>query len=197
MAELFVQRLRGQASSIGGTLYAAKRGLGIAAGAMSVERANVGDIGFNHDEVDIAMSPVSDRLLVRFDYDDIRRRRRDNYDQLLAELDPAAVPVFRTLPDGACPLFFPILVDDKPAAANELRERGVDVIEFWNDPVGDGSEMSPHARFLRRHVLELPIHQDLSARHIRHIARQVAALKLFFTRALSLPTAIPQALEVA
>jgi hypothetical protein len=26
---------------------------------------------------------------------------------------------------------------------------------------------------LREHVLELPIHQDLSARHISHMARQV------------------------
>ena len=180
MAELFVQRLRGRASRTGAALYAAKRGLGIAAAAMSVDRANVGDIGFNLDEVDIAMSPISGRLLERFDYDGIRARRIANYRQLLAELDPAAVPVFRDLPRGVCPLFFPILVGDKRAAADALRARGVDVIEFWNDPVGDGSEMGPHARFFRKHVLELPIHQDLSARHISHIARQVTALKLFF-----------------
>jgi hypothetical protein len=33
--------------------------------------------------------------------------------------------------------------------------------------------MSVNARFFRTHVLELPIHQDLSARHITHVARQV------------------------
>jgi dTDP-4-amino-4,6-dideoxygalactose transaminase len=193
MAELFVQRLRGRVNSVGAPLSAVKRGLGVAAAAMSVKRANVGDIGFNLDEVDIAMSPVSARLLNGFDYDEIRRCRIANYRQLLAELDPAATPVFRELPTGACPLFFPILVDDKPTAADALRRLGVDVIEFWNDPVGDGGEMGAHARFFRKHVLELPIHQDLSSRHITHIARQVSAFRLFFTR----PVAISPALEVA
>jgi dTDP-4-amino-4,6-dideoxygalactose transaminase len=193
MAELFLQRLRGRVNSVGASLCAVKRGLGVAAGAMSVERANVGDIGFNLDEVDIAMSPVSARLLERFDFDVIRPRRIANYHQLLAQLPPAAAPAFRELPAGVCPLFFPLLVDDKRAAADALRARGVDVIEFWNDPVGDGREMSAHARFFRRHVLELPIHQDLSSRHIAHIARQVSALRLFFTRR----AAAPQVLEVA
>ena len=193
MAELFVQRMRGRASRTGAALYAAKRGLGIAAAAMAVDRANVGDIGFSLDEVDIAMSPVSGRLLERFDYDEIRARRAVNYRQLLAELPAEAAPVFRDLPRGACPLFFPILVADKRAAADALRARGVDVIEFWNDPVGDGSEMGPHARFFRTHVLELPIHQDLSARHISHIARQVSELKLFFNG----PSVFPDVVEVA
>jgi dTDP-4-amino-4,6-dideoxygalactose transaminase len=36
--------------------------------------------------------------------------------------------------------------------------------------------MGPNARFFRAHVLELPIHQDLSPRHITHVARQVNLL---------------------
>ena len=70
-------------------------------------------------------------------------------------------------------LFFPVMVPDKTDAATALRRRGVDALEFWNDPVGDGSEMSPYARFFREHVLELPIHQDLSPRHVSHVARQI------------------------
>ena len=50
--------------------------------------------------------------------------------------------------------------------------------KFWNDAVGTGDEMSPNARFFRQHVLELPIHQDLSPRHIAHVARQVSSLNL-------------------
>ncbi len=52
----------------------------------AVRRANVGDIGFNLDEVDLAMSRVSQRLLTRFDYADIRRRRVENYRQLAGRL---------------------------------------------------------------------------------------------------------------
>jgi dTDP-4-amino-4,6-dideoxygalactose transaminase len=178
MAELFVQRIRGRVNGVGAALQAVKRGLGAAAGALDVERANVGDIGFNLDDVDLAMSPISARLLERFDYGDIRRRRVANYQQLLRELDPAVTPMFPVLPEGVCPLFFPVIVPNKAEAADHLRRRGIDVIEFWNDPVGDGSEMGPDARFFRAHVLELPIHQDLSPRHISHVARTVSSMDL-------------------
>src|SRR5258705_297171 len=110
MAELFVQRIRGRVNGIGAALQAVKRGMGVAAGALDVDRANVGDIGFNLDEVDLAMSPISARLLERFDYDDIRRRRAANYQQLLGELDPSVTSVFPVLPQGVCPLFFPVIV---------------------------------------------------------------------------------------
>lgn len=176
MAELLVQRIRGRVNGVGVVLQAFKRAMGMAAGALDVRRANVGDIGFNLDEVDLAMSSISTRLLQRFDYEQIRRRRIANYQQLLRELHPAVTPMFPVLPERACPLFFPIIVPDKAAAADALRRRGVDALEFWNDPVGDGSEMGPNARFFRAHVLELPIHQDLSPRHIAHVARQVNLL---------------------
>ena len=78
-AELLVQRIRGRANRVGAALQVVKRGMGRAAGALEVRRANVGDIGFNLDEVDLAMSGVSARLLERFDFEEIRRRRIENY----------------------------------------------------------------------------------------------------------------------
>ena len=177
-AELLVQRIRGRANGVGAALQVVKRGMGLAAGALDVRRANVGDIGFNLDEVNLAMSGVSARLLDRFDFEDIRRRRVENYRLLDAQLDASVVRVFPALPDGVCPLFFPILVADKPAAARAVQQRGIDALEFWNDSTESGSEMSADARFLRAHVLELPIHQDLTPRHIAHVARQVSALPL-------------------
>ena len=173
MAELLVQRIRSRVNGVGAALQAVKRAMGVAAGALDVRRANVGDIGFNLDEVDLAMSPVSARLLERLDSEDIRRRRIANYRQLLHEIDAGVTPVFPVLPEGVCPLFFPIVVPNKAEAADALRRRGVDALEFWNEPVGDGLEMSVSARFFRKHVLELPIHQDLSSLHITHVARQV------------------------
>jgi perosamine synthetase len=176
-AELLVQRIRGRANGVGAALQLVKRGVGRAAGALDVRRANVGDIGFNRDEVDLAMSAMSQRLLARFDYGAIRRRRVANYRRLAERLGPAATPVFSAIPDGTCPLFFPVLVHDKHGTAERLRARGVDALEFWNDSSEPGGhEMGPDALFLRRHVLELPIHQDLTPRHIDHIARQMRML---------------------
>jgi dTDP-4-amino-4,6-dideoxygalactose transaminase len=178
-AELVVQRIRGRVNGIGAALQMVKRGMGRAAGALAVHRANVGDIGFNLDEVDLAMSSLSRRLLAGFDYAEIRTRRVENYRRLSALLDRPGTRVFPDIPDGVCPLFFPILVADKRDAAEQLRARGVDALEFWNESSEPGGlEMGPDARFLRRHVLELPIHQDLAARHIDHIARQVNRLRL-------------------
>jgi len=175
-AELVVQRIRGRVNGVGAALQMVKRGIGRAAGAMDVRRANVGDIGFNLDEVDLAMSGLSARLLDRFDYVEIRRRRRDNYRRLDAQLDPSVVRAFPHLDEGVCPLFFPIVVADKHAAAVALQRRGVDALEFWNESTESGDEMSTDARFLRAHVLELPIHQDLTPRQIAHMARQVSAV---------------------
>src|SRR5688572_11256760 len=178
-AELFVQRIRGRANGVGAALQLMKRGMGRAAGALEVRRANVGDIGFNLDEVDLAMSGMSEHLLTRMDFGEIKRRRIDNYRRLSAALGQDVIQVFPHLPEGVCPLFFPIIVPDKHAAAEALCERGVDALEFWNDSVEPGGhEMSSDTRFLRRHVLELPIHQDLTDRHIDHVARQVSTLSL-------------------
>jgi hypothetical protein len=125
------------------------------------------------------MSGLSRRLISTLDFADIRRRRVENYRRLAERLDPDVIKMFPTVPEGACPLFFPIVVSDKHLAADALRARGVDAVEFWNDSCEPGGhEMGPDARFLRRHVLELPIHQDLTARHIDHVARQVSALQL-------------------
>jgi dTDP-4-amino-4,6-dideoxygalactose transaminase len=178
-AELIVQRIRSRANGLGAALQVMKRGMGRAAGALEVHRANVGDIGFNLDEVDLAMSRMSQHLLTKLDFAEIRRRRVANFRLLAERLDQDVIRVFPTVPEGACPLFFPIVVSDKHAAAEALRARGVDAVEFWNDSCEPGGhEMGPDARFLRRHVLELPIHQDLTERHIDHVARQVSMLHL-------------------
>jgi dTDP-4-amino-4,6-dideoxygalactose transaminase len=172
--ELLVQRIRGRVGGASGVLQTGKRALGRLASAMGVARANVGDIGFNMDEVDLAMSPLSVRLLDRFDIQDIRERRIENYRRLDTLLDPSVARVFPDLPEGTCPLFFPIFVGDKHAAARALHRRGVDALEFWNESSESGEEMSDDARFLRAHVLELPIHQDLTPRQVAYMAKHVS-----------------------
>ena len=42
----------------------------------------------------------------------------------------------------------------------------------------DGLEVSADTRFLRSHVLELPVHQDLTDAHLEYIARQVSLMNL-------------------
>jgi dTDP-4-amino-4,6-dideoxygalactose transaminase len=136
-------------------------------------------MGFNLADVDLAMSRVSERVIGLLDFAEIRRRRLTNFRQLASALRGSTSQILPDPDDGVCPLFFPIYVPDKHAAALALRQRGVDALEFWNDGVEPGGrEMSANARFLRAHVLELPIHQDLTSKHVEYVARQVSNLNL-------------------
>ena len=176
VAELMVQRLRARVNGAGQALQAAKRAVGKAAGALEVSRSNVGDLGFNINDVDLAMSPTSERLLHRFDFNAIREKRIANYHSLRAALGDAVVSAPRDLPDGACPLFLPVIVENKQSVARELRQRGVDALEFWNHGADSSESESATVRYLRSHVLGLPIHQDVSPRQLAHIATQVTQL---------------------
>jgi len=183
-AELIVQRARVRVETVGSALQMAKRAIGQAASALDVRRAPVGAIGFELKDVDLAMSRVSSRILERLDFGDIRRRRVENFRLLAERLDDR---VSRPLPDpvdGVCPLFFPILVQDKHDVVRSLKKDGIEALEFWNDSIEPGGfEMSGGARFLRAHVLELPIHQDLTPRHMAYLADRVSRMKLRMTDA--------------
>ena len=190
-AELVVRNIRSRSDSLGAAMESMKRAAGRAVGAMDVPRAKIGDIGFNIEDVDLAMSEISVRLLNRINFEDVRRRRIDNYRRLAAFLTGYVTPLHDELPAGACPLLFPILVEDKTETADVLRTCGIDVLEFWNHgaeavDVGgskgsdraDVVDPSTNAQYLRRHVLGLPIHQDLTPRHIDYIAEQVSKSNL-------------------
>ncbi|HJT19246.1 MAG TPA: DegT/DnrJ/EryC1/StrS family aminotransferase [Nitrospira sp.] len=178
-AELWVERTRGRAPRAGAAMAVVKRRIGALLTALHVERVPVGDIGFDPARSRIGMSPWSLRLLSRLDYDGIRRRRRANFSLLADALAQAGIGPWLDLEEGVCPVFFPLLVKDKSAAARALRESGVIATELWNE--GDPhfrSEDGPDSRFLRRHLLELPIHQDVRESHIRYMARRVIELDI-------------------
>jgi len=173
-SELILESFRSRFPFIGAKLAAMKAWFGRALTAASVERERVGNIGFDLTKVDTEMSSACHWLLARFTYELIRERRRSNFLQLEARLKDKVSVLPVELAEGVCPLFFPILVEDKHAAAEELRQRGIGVIEFWNE--GDPAACGPDSRdalFLRKHVLELPIHQNVTAGQLDYIAREV------------------------
>jgi dTDP-4-amino-4,6-dideoxygalactose transaminase len=176
-ADLLLGHLRGRVNGVGHGLARAKRAVGRALTACGVPRVPVGDLGFDLAHVNVAMSPSSRWLLERFDYDSIRRRRSENARLMRDRLPDSASLIRKPLTEGICPLFFPVLVADKRVAAAALRNRGIEAIECWNTGHPEAVE-GPDVTFLRRHVLELPIHQDITAPQVEHMARQVTELKL-------------------
>jgi perosamine synthetase len=181
--ELFQNWVRGRSDPLGRGLGALKRGVGLTLNAMGNRRLPAGDIspsfssaGFSVDNMNLGMSPFCHRLLRRFDYEAIRRRRRENFRIVRERLD-GKVTMLRELEPGVTPLFFPLLVRDKSASMHLLQQRGVGTIPFWNygHPEAEASA-SRDSRFIREHTLELPIHQDLTSAQAKYVADQVLRL---------------------
>lgn len=178
-AELWVDQFRSRFPVAGAMLASLKRNIGALLTACDVTRIPVGDIGFDPRQCSLAMSLWSARVLPRLDFLGIRRRRRENYQLLSHLLETAGIPGLLTLDAGVCPLFFPVLVREKSAAARALWSYGIMATELWNEGDPDSTKAEgAGARFLRRHVLELPIHQDVTEAQIRYMARHVLRLKL-------------------
>jgi len=177
-AELGLEWLRSRSEAAGRLLVAAKRAAGTASRMLGAKRLPVGNTGFDFGHTNVAAARFSRRLLSRFDYEEIRRRRRENFRYLAGKLNGDVTALRADLPEGVCPLFFPLLVADKRKAAEALWARGIGVVEFWNegDPQASAAE-SPDAHFLRRHVLEIPIHQDVSRAQLDYIAGQVLRMR--------------------
>ena len=176
-SELLLDSFRSRFPRAGAMLAGIKAVAGSTLTALSVERERVGNIEFDLDKVDTGMSSLCHWLLARFNYELIRNRRRANFQWLEHRLREKVNLLPLSLAEGVCPLFLPILVEDKKAVAAELTRCGIGVVELWNegDPEANGPD-SGDALFLRRHVLELPIHQNVSEAQLDYIAREVTRL---------------------
>ena len=128
-------------------------------------------LDFNPTLLEWDLGPITRRLLGWFDYERIVQRRRSNYNWLVDALIGSEVALPReTLPVGAVPLFFPVLVEDKFETIDKLHAAGIEAVPVWgvhhpHVPKGEflGTE------FLEQHLIELPVYQDLTEEHLQRI----------------------------
>src|SRR5258707_444750 len=99
--------------------------------------------------------------------------RRRNYFYLLGHLRDLSPPLFSELPIGVCPLFYPLVVENKEEAMRRLGACGIETVDFWRNfhPACDEAQF-PEVAKLRRTILELPCHQDLGPDQMGRIARR-------------------------
>jgi hypothetical protein len=151
---------------------AARRGYAAVRRATGVRPVSTGTMTFDPALVDLGMSGISETIARRSDAGAIVAARRRNYFLLLGRLRDVVPPVFAELPVGACPLFYPLLCDDKATVQARLAARGIETVDFWRT----GHPLCPEDAFpevqrLRRRVLELPVHQDLQPEDMAYLAR--------------------------
>jgi len=128
------------------------------------------------EQLGLGAAPVVQRIARAHELATVVERRRRNFFHLLGALRGVAPPLVFELPPGVCPLFYPLWVQDKDEVLARLRADNVEAGEGWRcfHARCDGQEF-PEATRLRRHLLELPCHQDLGPAHVAHVAR--AALR--------------------
>jgi hypothetical protein len=152
----------------------ARRAYAFVRGTTGVRPVSTGTMTFDPALVDLGMSGLSERIARRLDAAAIVAARRRNYFLLLGRLRDVAPPILGELPAGACPLFYPLVCEDKAGVAVYLAGRGIETVDFWRTghPLCP-EEAFPEVRALRRSVLELPVHQDLDPEDMAYVARAV------------------------
>ena len=116
-------------------------------------------------------------MLNTFIVGDIIKKRRANFNYFLNYFSgyrDDVIPLFKKLPDGVCPLQFPIIVKDRDYLKKILNEKGINVIAWWKGYIRN---LQWHefvdACFLKDNVLTLPVHQDLGIENISYIAEEL------------------------
>jgi selenocysteine lyase/cysteine desulfurase len=142
-----------------------------------VDTVRTGSMHLTPRELGLGASRVVAHLCARVDAAQVVARRRRNFRRLATALAGVVPVIGAPLADGACPLFVPVRVDDKPRLLAELLTRGIEAVDFWSsgDPACDARAF-PEVTALRRHVLELPCHQsldDADIDHVAHVVKQV------------------------
>lgn len=122
------------------------------------------------------ISRITKRMLRTFDVSEIVRRRRANFHKYLELLSEVAgvQPLYKKIHSGVCPLFFPIIVDERRRVCQELNALSIDAIVWW---AGYHRSLPwaeyPDACFLKDNLLVLPVHQQLNDRHIEFITQKL------------------------
>jgi dTDP-4-amino-4,6-dideoxygalactose transaminase len=142
--------------------------------AANAERVATGTQHFDAQHVHLAMSAFSRTILQAQDFTFIIQQRRENYLRLLDQLRDLSPPVFDELPAGVCPLFYPFQTHHSQEVVERLKARGVGAGSVWS--VGHAAlppGVFPEVDHLRRTIIWLPCHQDLSFAAIDRMAALV------------------------
>lgn len=175
-----------------GGLDAARRIASLAFSRAGVERTAAGSMRFETRRLGWGASRFTRALLPRLDYAQIIAQRRANFVRLRERL--ADVPtLFETLPAGACPLFYPVIVSGKKRVMAHLAQKGIETVDFWSTwHAAAPPHAFPDVARLRASVVELPCLQDLDESDMDFIAGAVRESLAPARNKVFVPDATPQ-----
>lgn len=135
----------------------------------------VDSYSFEEDLVDWGISRSAMNIVDNTDFDRVKRIRRKNFQYLLEYFLSShhGILPFQKLPEGVCPLFFPIIVENSETRQklhSLLKCRGITTHPWWSRFHASVEwDKFPDAVGLKKRLLGLPIHQDLELHHLDRI----------------------------
>jgi len=139
------------------------------------------------------MRLLSRLLISNSNHKMIARRRIANYLRLHNKLayGKAINFVFPCLLEGVCPLFFPIFIQNKEWVRSKLTKAGIPIGDLWPEVPDmlydiknrfseslffEYGENTKESQYINRHILLLPVHQDLNSTDMDFIAEKLIEL---------------------
>jgi perosamine synthetase len=139
-----------------------------------VERIATGTMHFNPEHLSLGISPLSLRIAGAQDLAGAVSLRRRNYRLLQKKFAPVCPPLFKNLPDGVCPLFYPLRTKRKAELLSILQSLDIGAIDFWRDPhPACDPALFPEVMELRSSIIEIPCHQDIGTETMSRMAAVV------------------------
>jgi dTDP-4-amino-4,6-dideoxygalactose transaminase len=114
----------------------------------------------------LPLSTFASNGLGNLSFAQIIEKQRADYQYWIEALHGSAraVPLFKELPCGVCPLGFPVEAEDRDSLAAQLQKAGAPVKIHWRLPDCVGEEFRTSHR-LGKTLLTLPICPELSRKH--------------------------------
>lgn len=123
-----------------------------------------------------------DYNLLEFDFAHIAKARRNNSTilmELVAPLRGRADLLFQSLPDGVVPQTLPILIlsSSRDRIYDDLNNSGYGVVSLYHTLIKQiTKEDFPVSHHLSRQILNLPVHQDISADQLESMVIELSKL---------------------
>ncbi len=137
------------------------------------------EYGFDDTMRNRKVSSMTMRILGKCEPDKIVEKRRNNFNQYLYNLsgNRDITPLFDNLPDGVCPLSFPVIVPHRARVWSSLRDQSIYAIKWWEGYHQDLPwNEYPDACYLKDRVLTLPLHEDLGEENVAFISNYLISL---------------------
>lgn len=123
------------------------------------------------------MSILSKKICGQSDYSYAVNRRRKNYYRLLNQIcenNSEIKALYPELPDHVCPLYLPVFTENRAYYQAELFKLGIYAVPFWDGyhRFLNWSDYEDAVK-LKKQILAIPVHQQLSDDHIDYIAQNL------------------------